>query len=168
MYYIIETNYVGPNQDQDQYADADKIQISTSPAITNSSHEPRTDGWCGTTNDWAVHAHGEYATLEAARAAVTDIFGEVREVDMSISVDEDVVAEYRKGRHEPLGREATGDWAYEGIRSDITADTDDVEIDTLAIDYQVEANDQGFELDSDLRDMMIEYRDELRAERDDS
>ena len=38
MYYIIETNYVGPNRTQDQYVDVDTIVISTSPAMTNLSH----------------------------------------------------------------------------------------------------------------------------------
>ena len=33
MYYVIETNYVGPNQTQDQYVDVDRIDISTSPAL---------------------------------------------------------------------------------------------------------------------------------------
>lgn len=81
MYYLIENKYVGPNQRQDQYIDLDTIEISTSPAITNSSHEERIEGWCGTTNDWAVYAHGEYGTIEEARAAITDKFGDVRDCD---------------------------------------------------------------------------------------
>ena len=79
MYYVIETNYAGPNHDQ--HADADIIEISTAPAITNSSHEVRIEGWCGTTNDWAVYAHGEYASAEEARAAIAEKFGDVRDSD---------------------------------------------------------------------------------------
>lgn len=98
MYYIIETIYVGPNQNQDEYVDADRIEISTSPATANMSHEKRTEGWCGTTNDWSVYAHGEYATIEEARAAITEKFGEVRESDGDSfeSDDEDVVETYKQ------------------------------------------------------------------------
>jgi len=101
MYYVIQTKYVGPNEAQDQY-----IEISTSPAITNSSREARTEGWCGTTNDWAVYAHGEYATIREARAAITDRFGEVRDADADASgegfeSDESVVEAYKPGEQAP-------------------------------------------------------------------
>lgn len=32
--------------------------LQTLPAHTNQSRQPRLVGWCGTTNDVAVHAHG--------------------------------------------------------------------------------------------------------------
>jgi hypothetical protein len=162
MYYIIETNYVGPNQTQDQYVDVDKIEISTSPAITNSSHEERTEGWCGTTNDWAVYAHGEYATIEEARAAIAEKFGDSFESD-----DEDVVETYKPGKFAPMNSQATADWAYEGIRSDIDADTTDERIAELVTEYEAEANSNGYTLDSDLEDFMRERRQELRDELED-
>jgi len=171
MYYIIETNYVGPNQTQDQYVDVDKIEISTSPAITNSSHEERTEGWCGTTNDWAVYAHGEYATIEEARAAITDKFGEVRDSDANgdsfESYDEDVVEVYKPGKYTPMSSQATADWAYEGIKSDIEADTTDERIAELVAEYEAEANSNGYTLDSDLEYFMQERRQELRDELED-
>ena len=74
-YYIIETAYVGPNQDE--RADAATIEIRTSPACANEGYKERPEGWCGTTegwcgvvNDWAIYAHGEYATIEEALAEV--------------------------------------------------------------------------------------------------
>lgn len=169
MYYIIETNYVGPNQDQ--YVDVDKIEISTSPAITNSSHEERTEGWCGTTNDRAVYAHGEYATIEEARAAITEKFGEVRDSDANgdsfESYDEDVVVTYKPGKYEPMSSQATADWAYEGIQADIKSDTTDEGIAELVAEYEAEANGQGYTLDSDLEDFMRDRRQELRDEMED-
>jgi len=168
MYYIMETKYVGPNQTQDQYIDVDKIEISTSPAITNMSHEERIEGWCGTTNDWAVYAHGEYATIEEARAAITEKFGEVRDSDASgdsfESDDEDVVETYKPGKT-PMSSQATADWAYEGIQSDIEAETTDERIAELVAEYEAEANSNGYTLDSDLlEDFMRERRQELRDE----
>lgn len=172
MYYIIETNYAGPNQTQDKYVDANKIEISTSPAITNSSsYEECTDGWCGTTNDWAVYAHGEYATIEEARAAITEIFGEVRDSnangDSFKSYDEDVVETFKPGKYEPMSRSATADWAYGGILSDIDADTTDERIAELVAEYEAEANNNGCTLDSDLVDFMQERRQERRDELED-
>jgi hypothetical protein len=171
MYYVIETNYVGPNQTQDQYVDVDKIEISTSPAITNSSHEERNEGWCGTINDWAVYAHGEYAAIEQARAAITEKFGEVRDSDANgdsfESYDEDVVETYKLGKYAPMSSQSTADWAYEGIQSDIEADTSDERIAELVAEYEAEANSNGDTLDSDLEDFMQERRQELRDELED-
>lgn len=170
MYYIIETNYVGPNQTQDQYVDVNKIEISTSPAITNCSHEARTEGWCGTTNDWAVYAHGEYTTIEEARAAITEKLGEVRAANggsFEYSDDENVVETYKPGKYAPMSSQATADWVYEGIRSDIDADTTDEGISELVAEYEAEANSHGYTLDGDLEGFMRERRQELRDELED-
>jgi hypothetical protein len=68
---------------------------------------------CGTTNDWAVYAHGEYATIEEARAAITEKFGEVRDSDANgdsfESDDEDVVEAYKPGKYAPMSSQATAD-----------------------------------------------------------
>lgn len=171
MYYVIETRYIGPGQDTDQYVDADKIEISTNPAITNSSREKRTEGWCGTTNDWAVYAHGEYATIEAARAAIAKIFGEVRTSDAVgedfDSDNADVVKTYKPGRYIPMSSEATADWAHESMQSDINAKTTDQRIAELIAEYEAEANGHGYTLDSDLEGFMLERRQELRDEQED-
>ncbi|EDB4569479.1 hypothetical protein A7C82_17275 [Salmonella enterica subsp. enterica serovar Panama] len=171
MYYIIETNYVGPNQTQDQYVDVDKIEISTSPAITNSSHEKRTEGWCGTTNGWAVYAHGEYATIEEARAAITAKFGEVRDSDHNgdgfESDDESVVEIYKPGKYARMSLQATAEWAYAGIQSDIEANTTDERIVELVAEYEAEANSDGYTLDINLEGFMRKRRQELRVELED-
>ena len=166
MYYLIETQYAGPNTGDDRYADADRIEISTRPALTNMSHEPRVNGWCGTTNDWAVHAHGEYESLEAARAAITAIWGEVRlvgrENDDFLSDDGSVVESYKPGKYKPLGRLATADRALESIKADIAIDTTDERIDELVTEYETEANAAGYSLHDSLHDLMYERRQELQ------
>jgi len=159
MYYIIETNYVGPNQ----YADVDRIEISTSPAITNMSHEECTDGWCGTTNDWAVYAHGEYDTIDDARAAITEKFGEVRDSDEN-GDSEGVIETYKPGKYAPMSSQETADWMHEAIQSDIEAATTDARIAELVDEYEYEANSNGYTLHSDLKDCMLERRQELRDE----
>jgi len=167
MYYIIETNYVGPNRTQDQYVDVDTIVISTSPAMTNLSHVERTEGWCGTTNGWSVYAHGEYATIDAARAAIAEKFGDVRNGDSFESDDDDVVETYKVGKFAPLSRQATADWADDGIQSDIEAGTSDVRIAELVAEYEAVANSYGYALNNDLKNFMQERRQELRDELED-
>jgi hypothetical protein len=168
MFYVIETTYTGPNQNQDQYADADTIEIRTTPARGNMSSEVRLDGWCGTTNDWAVYAHGEYDTIEKARAAIAEKFGEVREEDpvgdFPEFYDDAVVASFRPGKYEPMGREATAVWTYEAIQADIAAETTDERIDELEAEYEAAANSEGYTLDSDLEGFMQKRRQELRDE----
>lgn len=166
MYYVIESKYVGPNQDQAQYCDVDTIGIYTTPGKTNSSREVRLEGWLGTNNDWAEYAHGEFATLEAAKTRIEELYEHTREQDTQDSYDEDLVELYKPGQYEQMSRQATADWCYEGIRADITADTTDGQIARLVGEYEDAANAEGFSLDGDLMDMMSTYRQELRDERD--
>lgn len=169
MYYIIETIYTGPNQDQ--YVDADRIEITTTPAIGNCSREVCIDGWCGTTDDWAVYAHGEYETLEEARDAIIETFGVVRDSDPNgdrfESFDENVVEAYKPNKYAPLSSWATADWSYERIRSDIDAYTTDERIAELVAEYEEEANRHGYTLDSDLDYFMQERRQELLSQKKD-
>jgi len=164
-YYVIETSHVG-NDDMGKHMDADTIEISTCPAITNSGRVERTEGWCGTTNDWSVHAHGAYSTIEDARAAITRKFGPVRDCDAdgnSFEPDhEDVVALFKRGRYAPMGSEETHAWAIDGIKEDIQFDTDDRRIGELVSEYEREANGEGFTLSRDLEKFMKAHREALR------
>lgn len=166
MYYLVERNYVGPNPYDTQFVDADELYITTVPARTNSSKEIRTEGWCGTTNDWAVYAHGEYETIEKAREAIAEKFGETRIQEQGeYDEPENVFERYKLGKYVPMSREETADWAHDGIQADITADTTDEEIDVLVSEYEANAREQGYTLDSDLEDFMKERRQELRDKR---
>ena len=177
MYYVIKTEYVGPNADDDKYADADRIRISSAPARCNRKpYDPCVEGWCGTNYDWATFAHGEYDSLEAAQAAVAQKFGDVRLSDPDWTDDNDVIEVYRPGRYAPMGRQSTEDWAYQGIEEDVTAVTTNEEIDDLAAEYESVANNEtGCTLDlAALTRAMRRHRQELldaaaaeAAERDD-
>lgn len=169
MFYVINQIYIGPNQDDERYVDADTIQVWTTPARTNSSKEERIEGWCGTTNDWSLHAHGEYPTIEAATAAVMEKFGPVRTHDGGDRFgnpydDDEVVAVFKPGKYRPMSREHTGDWAYSSVLTDITADTTDERIQALVTEYEADANSEGHTLHSSLGEIMKERREELRDE----
>lgn len=174
MYYVIESKYVGPNQDQAQYCDVDTIGIYTTPGKTNMSREVKLEGWLGTTNDWSEYAHGEYETVEAAEAAIRAKWEHVRDTtpggDSFLSVaqypDDECVALFKPGQYDQMSSEATGDWCYEGLQTDITADTTDARIAELAKEYEAAANSEGYTLDSNITRFMENRRQELRDERD--
>ena len=167
-FYIIETNYTGPQPSEEHNIDLATIVISTAPAITNSSHEARVDGWCGTTDDMAVYAHGEYATLEDAQAALASKFAPVRDCDANRdafeSDDESVVAVYKPGRYTPMSKSATADWIYEGMTASVTAETTDKAITDLASEYEAAASSDGYALDGSVEALLCEYRQDQRDE----
>jgi hypothetical protein len=167
VYYVIETTYVGPNREQ--HWDADTIVISKTPALTNMSHEEITEGWAGTTNDWSVHAHGAYATIEEAEAAVREKFGGVRGEDIHGYTfedgDPDKVAIYKPGEFAPLSGDEAGEWV-EQWKPEIAAATTDEDIEETAEDMEQEARAQGltFELVRDFLVQLLENKREEAAE----
>lgn len=167
MFYIISQSYVGPNWADQKFIDFNTIEIRTAPATTNQSQEVCLEGWCGTTNDIEVVAYGEYATLEAARDAITGIFGKVRK----IVVDDDgpngarsILETYKPGEFRPESLEQTLAWGYEIIEETITANTNDAEIDNRVEVLERESNDEGYTRKANLRYLMSERREELRIE----
>ena len=174
MFYVVEREYVGPNQDEDRYVDADRVQVWAKAPRTNMTHEPRTEGWCGTTDGWATYAHGEYLSLCQAISAITKKFGPMRDVteddpdtrrDLSECIQGKIYASYKKGAYEPLSKNATVDWTYESVREDVSAATTDAQIETLIDAYEGSANDEGLTLNKRaLKDCMEKRRQELREE----
>lgn len=169
MFYVVHSEYAGPNQNQEAYADLSTIEIRTEPARTNMSREIRLEGWCGTTNDFSVRAYGEYSTLEAAREAIAEKFGAVRDRDPEGSKFEpesgdDAVAEiYKPGRYAPLVGEALSNWIWPGIEEDIGASTPRSRFSTLIDDYLDQVNDEGYTFDrSRVEKMLEDRRDYLR------
>jgi len=157
-FFIVETQYVGPNRREDRFVDAHRIEIRTAPARSNTTSQPCTDGWCGTTNDWAVYAHGEYPTIEAAREAIEAQFGPCRE-DEGVSPADDVVETYRPGRYEPYGRDTTRSWCYESVLAEVTANTTPDQIDALIASLEESAQiTAGATLDLDEVRAVIEER----------
>lgn len=63
VYYLIHRVYAGPNHDQHEL-DAEQLIVQCEPGRTNMTHEPRIDGWLGTTNDWAEYARGEFVSAD--------------------------------------------------------------------------------------------------------
>lgn len=142
-YYIIETTYIGPNQDQDRYIDADSVVISTTPAMANMSREPVIDGWAGTTNGWSVMAHGEYVTLDDARAALNALYPDgLRDAECMVC-DDDVIEMYRIGDLEPWTSESSCMWCWNEATARINADTTDAEIAALIDEWVDAARDEA-------------------------
>ena len=156
-HYVIEVNYVGPNRDQN--IDADQIKITTEPARKNMSNEVCLDGWCGTTNDWAVYARGEYDSKEAAEKAINALYKDTRKADFDDN-DQSIVAVYKPGKYEPLCKEETGNFIYDSLISSVTQTTTDDEIRALVDEWEATANEEGWTLTGAF-DLAVAYRNEL-------
>lgn len=164
MYYIVMTEYVGPNPQEN--LDSDVIDIRTSPARKNMSGEICVNGWCGTTNDWSCTAHGEYPSIEEAISAIEEKFGEVRECDAESESDNpDVVKAYKQGKFIPMSRRETAGWLWEAMKEDIVADTTDDQLENLGEEYEKSANEEGMTLEY-IQDILEEYRQKLRDEQE--
>ncbi len=141
-FYVVETNYVGPNTQV--HIDGDELEIRTSPALYNSSRKPCISGWAGTTNDWATYAHGEFSDITSAMKYVRENWG-TRDAENN-PCDEHVLRTFKIGNLQPLTREETENYIWPEIGlipQDITDDEIRVRID----DWTEAAEIDGYALD---------------------
>jgi hypothetical protein len=139
------------------------VSIQTVSACNNMSGAERLNGWCGTTNDIAVHAHGEYNTIDGARAAMYERFGSMHLINDDCS-DPDVVEEYGIGKYPVMDEDATEDFCYDGMRDDIHGNTTDAEIADLVETYREAARQEvGCELSPLIEAILTAYRDGSRS-----
>lgn len=122
------------------------IELRGAPARTNCSHQPKTDGWCGTTNNVATYAHGEYPSIEEARSVVKKTFGDTRAVEVDLD-DDDVIEAYKLGLYESLGSSESVDYLYDRICNDVSCDTSDEEISSRLYEYETSSNKIGLTID---------------------
>jgi hypothetical protein len=166
MFYLVTRVYVGPNQDS-KHLNSDVIEVWNEPARTNSSKEVLIDGWCGTTNDWSVHAYGEYETLQEALDEMHDIF-DVREYQYEgwssddSFIDDHVVERYYFGKYCQMDAEGTAIWVYEYMVKDITAETTDDQIEELLLKYEDECKSENVSTHASIVNCLYDYRNELR------
>ena len=156
-YYIIEKEWVGSNDEQ--HADSHTYTITTDPTVANMSGEEQLDGWLGTTGNYSAHAHGVFASVEAAVAKIEELLeGDYRE-------DEDTnpgeIAVYRVGKYQPYGRDGTRDW-ISNAPDVVLHDTTDEQIEEWA-DNCVDNGRSDFQIDLD-RDALIEWYEEQRED----
>ena len=136
MFYVIAYTDVSSRLNWDH------VDISKSPARTNSSHEICTDGWCGSTNDVSVCAHGEFKTEIDARNYIeknfeTRGFSEYCKYGLDEwQYDEDVIDRFMIGEVEDMDESEVGDFIYEYMMECVTASTTDEEI--LALEEELE------------------------------
>lgn len=161
-YYVVATEYVGPNASQ--HVDDNTIEIYNTPAVGNMHHQPIITGWCGTTDDWAVFAHGEYDSEAAARAYIEQEWPKCREQEKDPLVEDDAVASFKPGEYEQWSQEQVADWIYEAIEESISASTTDAEIDAMVQKWERIANQERATLGDYAEDLAINHRDDLQAE----
>jgi len=147
-YYVIEREYVGPNQnnlstDYHNIAFGHYFEIQDAPGRTNMSGEERLDGWLGTTSDWASYAHGEFDSEESAREWIEDQLSDgYRESDDDDELDPDVIARYYVGDETSVNIFDAAEWLHDSP-PEISADSD---LNKLAEEIEEEAKSEGVTL----------------------
>lgn len=126
------------------------VEIISQPGRTNLSHEERTDGWLGTTNDVYECAIGEFETLEAAREEL-----QTRGYIPQDEVHEDVDIPEPQYSDECVERWFEEDWAYAHWDAEnwlyanedtVRAQVDELGVDDAARYYETDAEEQGVRL----------------------
>lgn len=173
MYYITEHSYAGPNQLQEKFWDADYIVISTIPPRTNMSHEVRTEGWCGTTNDWGIYAHGEFESMEDAVEAINSRFNGSREIDDNDGVDDFAhhakhnddgwLVTFKPGRYEPISPETLTEWMDAYTVSELEAAKTQSEVEAFIEAVELEVNSDDCTLGEFGRNYIREMWDQSHA-----
>lgn len=160
-YYVISHRYVGPNIDQNM--NKDTVGVFTTPACGNMSRQPIVAGWCGTTNGWSEHAHGEYNSLSEATAFIISKFDvrDINDQETMLVREEEAVELFLIGRYTKMSKEATGEWLYHEFRNSLTIETTDEEIQKLVKVWMAEVNRDGYEFHPDAESMAIKFRDEI-------
>ena len=166
MYYVVSREYIGP--DQEKRLNSEAYEITTEEPTTNMSHEVRTDGWLGCTNDWDAHAHGEFETVEAARSAIAELIGDNRretsDDDNEIRFNESIVESWTVGKYEEWGADTSINWCYDGRADAVDADTTDEQITATVAQWNEEAHQEiSAKLHTQaVEEWLKEYRDELK------
>lgn len=173
-YYVVETEYTGPNAGAENFTDLDKIEIRTTPAIDQRTGEPRADGYCGNHNDFETTACGAFDTLDEAKASITERVGEIRsesaagEPFKSTDHDDDVVEIFKPGKYEPMSRSDTAQFVENQSAGDLQADSTDEKIAELVKACEAEVNRTGYTLDACAAYELGMCRDQLRVAAADS
>lgn len=172
-FYVIQHSYIGPADDAEEILQ-ETWQISAEPGRTNRSSEPKVTGWLGSSGDWSLDAHGEFATLDDARAYVTKRVGRLVPMENDeMDLDEDVVECYRA--HLETIVVPVGTWwgDRDADSFGVTAKTTDERIAEIAEEEMAEArrkikSEEGSLpfFDGDLESHIIALRDDLREESD--
>lgn len=170
MFYVIGKSYIGPNPQQ--FLDADTVEIRNAPEVHPFTGGALKRGASFAYNDWATVSHGEFETLEDARAEIAKTFGETRSSSdvlttypslyLSDPIDVDKIVEVHKiGQYEPMGERGSSEFAYNSVYGNISADTTDEDIERLVGEWVEDARDMGYELDVEAaQETAIMLRDE--------
>lgn len=165
MFYVIEKTVSDPEK-----FDADVIEISTTPARGNSDKKIIIDGWCGSWDDVSTYAHGEFNTIEDARAKIAELNpGGTRTSDDNGSFesqDHEIVETHKPGKYAKMTRAGTEDFlSY--WRNAIDHETTDARLEEICDEAESCANDSCQTLHFLALYILQEFRDEKIAELDD-
>ena len=167
-YYVVHERYCGP--DPANHLDDEWYQVQTTPLVSSISGAIVTDEDLGVAGRFSSHGHGEFATLDEARAEIFEILcGEYRDAwpdgfpgDKN---ERGVVERYLVGRLYPMSPADSREYAQED-REKISDTTTDYQIFQIVIELERSAeNLENAQLDTyAAREYLTERRDALRGD----
>ncbi len=178
-FYLISEEDVSPNKKDSSgnwKGDTETMYITTEPGETNMSHQIKTEGWLGTTNDFSRNAYGEFDTLEDARKKAHDLgFTHQQDLDDEDYCTDDESTTVEAWTRESASREQWDAYAWfsglgrEGTIDEygITATTTDRELSDMVEKAEEDANSDGKEL-HDTERYFEELRDWLKEQEEES
>lgn len=167
--YIVSYEYVGPVSNNDD-PPCEVYEIRTEPEHYNGGNRGIcTEGWCGTTGDVAVRAHGEFDSYEEAEKALQAILDDLPEGYRELEIDDHdefsgIERRVSVGDCEPYGYESTCDYLLNGCAEwDISAFTTNEQINSLVEETCTFARTEGIELDENACEkVFMDLREELQ------
>ena len=166
-YYVIETEYVGANchnlaTDYANIVRGHYYDVWGEPGHSNMGREKQTEGWLGTTNDWAQYAHGEHDSEDTARDWIERHLSEGYRVDATEPEGDGIdgpIVRYYVGNEKSGHLLDPGDWLEDvvgdyddGAQVDIAdigvirADTTDDDLARLCAEIEAIADSEGVTL----------------------
>lgn len=118
------------------------IEIMDEIPKSNLSHEEKTNGWLGQTNDYSEYAHGGFASVESARTYIKKYMG-------GRLIPEELLESYKENKE--IYTTAKFDYDKYYFATDYFEDDEpnveglsDNEIENLAEKLKTEANNEGY------------------------
>lgn len=81
MFWIIEKQFIGPNDAIPFYFEERHVSIFNGPLDVPLKYDKRTVGWLGLARNWSIIGHGAFDDLAEAKKRLKLIFGECRPDD---------------------------------------------------------------------------------------
>jgi len=162
-YYVVSEFHTPFNRDAIESIDSDRIYINRTPTFP-------INGIIDETCSSLVKGHGEYDSYSDARRAVRTLFGQVHKASWMLTEVEAIkfvfsgtISVFATGKFERVDSDSAKSFIWENMNLDVKADSTDREVNDLVDRYEIMMNEMGYTIRWCARDIMVEYREQLKT-----